>query len=319
MLRPSVALLSKQYDNLLWKIVKTGDHRLPKGTTSWGLAAVHRDSTTAARTFTTGQPCPAVGWATATGPLNEDNPSAWPSYSGDGLRVATTEVDTDGALWSALSAEGVTCDRPVLVAYAEEDLVGDDSDGDADGAAVRVRRLYVVADIDVMVLLQTHGAGADLRGLKLAEGIPDMGMALMYGATYDQVGEVFGKNADLRDYGDALKRGETHDFYLSLIAVIFEHIDRWHGVTPEQRTRIRKSPYRFVLARSHDLTIAQATAYLDVAADVPLATFGRACQAATPEEIVEASAICYLPLYAYSRLGRVGHQQAMNQAAAIPF
>ncbi|MEU6720366.1 hypothetical protein ABZ897_53700 [Nonomuraea sp. NPDC046802] len=319
MLRSSVALLSKQYVNLLWLIVRTGNHRLPEGTTSWGLAAVRHDSTTAERAFTTGQHCPATGWVRSTGPLNENNPSAWPSHPGDGLRVATTEADTEGALWSALSAEGVTCDRPVLVAYAEDDLVGHDSDGDADGAAVRVRRLYVVADIDVVALLQAHGTGADLRGLKLAEGVPDMGMALMYGATFAQVAEVFGKNADPQDYGVALKRGEAHEFYLSLIAAISEHVDGWLGVTQEQRTRIRRSPYRFVLARHRDLTIAQATGYLAVAADVPLDTFWRACQVAAPEEIVEASPTCFIPLYTHIRLERVGHRQAMKQCANIPF
>ncbi|MFI7641951.1 hypothetical protein [Nonomuraea sp. NPDC049400] len=244
MLKPIVECVDGDFTNLLEVIVRVGGHQLPAGTTSWGIIAVRRDERTGSPGPHGGWFCPGPGnWAEAKGPIDSSNGRSWPSHPGDGLRLATTEIDDLSPLWEAVTMDGIPCDHLVLVAYDGKDVLGYDS-LDYINTGVRVRRLAVVADVDGTELLKRHGTGAHLPGFQLSGWPQEAIFAVMWGATWEesqaavrdgiaspgytwaraagasdqQVRLALAAGIPLRLYSDCLARGAHHEGILAASA-----------------------------------------------------------------------------------------------------
>lgn len=138
---------------------------LPAGCDTWAIR-----TRAAGRGFS----WPAEGWADAPGPVL-DHDGVAPRAVGDGLCVAFT--------WLGMGTTDIVADRLLLVAYAGADRLSW-----ADPHTARVRRAYVVEEVDGLRLLRERALGANLDGARLAgarlEG------ACLYGASL--------RGADLR-------------------------------------------------------------------------------------------------------------------------
>ncbi|MEV1173068.1 hypothetical protein [Nonomuraea sp. NPDC049784] len=325
MLKPTVELLDKEYVNLLDVIVRTGGHTLPTGATSWGLVAVRRDASTAERTFVNGQPCPAVGGVDAAEPAHDDELTC-SCESAAGIAVATTEDYDAAPLWAGVSFAGLPANRPMLVGYHEDDILDNDRD-DCDGAIVRVRRLHVVADIDVADLLQAYGTGADLRGLQLSGGSAATGLVLMFGVTSAHVDEIVGRGIDLDDYACALLAGKSHPDVVAMADGVMGYFGTYPGATQAEVALARAFPHRFLRALREGLSPQLAVGYLAVIADtvldhvdarIMIDQYRRARRVATQQEVEEAYWLTpSLATYTDCRNQGLTHRQAIAQSASL--
>ncbi|GAA1623581.1 hypothetical protein GCM10009733_020260 [Nonomuraea maheshkhaliensis] len=223
MLQSTISNEGRTYTNLLPVIVSSGAYQLPEGTTHWGLRSVHRDPETGARYSRLGFPYPEPGhWVTAPGPIAPGNRSACPRAEGDGLCLATNDidlaqVDSDGEallwssapIWKAISSSGIPANHLLLVAYSRSDILG----GDYTRGKLRVRRMFIVADIDGLALITDHGTGAEVAGLNLqieptwSGGYLDQ--ALMAGATLAEYTAAHRDRIELSAYASARAAGLT--------------------------------------------------------------------------------------------------------------
>ncbi|MEV1178744.1 hypothetical protein [Nonomuraea sp. NPDC049784] len=209
MLIPTVHLLDKTYINLLELLVRDGDHTLPAGTTRWGLRAVHRDPDSGERYSKYGFVYPAPGgWAEAPGPIVESNHEGFPRRVGDGLCLSTTELDPEAPLWHGMANSKIPADDLLLVAYHDDDVLGIDPWN----GTMRVRRMFVVADIDGVSLIIQHGAGAYLTGVEVSDAqITNAAPVLMAGATWAEVQAVVADRIDLRWYARVRQAGASDE------------------------------------------------------------------------------------------------------------
>lgn len=337
MLKPTVECGDQDFTNLLEVIVRDGGYRLPAGTTGWGVIAVRRDESTGARLPYEGWSCPEPGnWAEAKGPIDTSNLGAQLSHPGDGLRLATTEVDDRSPLWEAVTMDGIPCDHLVLVAYHEKDLLGYDI-WDYNNTSVRVRRLVVVSDVDGTELLKQHGTGAHLLGFQLS-GCPEEAiLALMAGATWGESqaavrdgiaspGYTYARMAGASDqqvrlalaagidwllYWEARSEGASHDEIMAIWrsnASLNEYIDARRNQVSHDRflaafkARIDWSSYDMARrAGASDRRVRRAARM-----NIALFDYARALSAGGSDRQVRAAHLAGICLRAYAAARRAG-------------
>lgn len=209
MLIPTVRLLDKTYTNLLELLVRDGNHTLPPGTTRWGIRAVYRDPDTGERCSSHGFVYPAPGnWAEAPGPIVESNVNGFPRRVGDGLCLSTTELDPDAPLWHGIASSKIPADHLLLVAYHDDQVLGTDPWN----GTMRVRRMFVVADVDGVSLVAQRGTGAYLSGIELSDTkITSATVGLMAGATWTEIQAVIQDRIDLRWYARVRRAGASDE------------------------------------------------------------------------------------------------------------
>ncbi|MEU6720365.1 hypothetical protein ABZ897_53695 [Nonomuraea sp. NPDC046802] len=223
MLQRTISNEGRTYTNLLPVIVRSGGYQLPEGTTHWGLRSVHRDPETGARYSRHEFPYPEPGhWVTAPGPIVVFNDGACPSAEGDGLCLATNDIDptqveshgeallwTSAPIWKGIASSRIPANHLLLVAYSGSDILG----RDFIRGKLRVRRMFVVADINGLALIADHGTGAEVSGLNLqleptwSGGYLDR--ALMAGATLAEYTAAHRDRIKLSAYASTRAAGRT--------------------------------------------------------------------------------------------------------------
>lgn len=135
----------------------TRGRTFPAGTDTWAIRTKR-----AGHAFS----WPSEGWVEAPGPILEHE-SVAPAARGDGLCVAFT--------WAGMATAPLVPDELLLVAYADADRLSVRDDQTA-----RVRRAYVLEEIDGLRLLRERSLGANLMGARLE--LADLRGACFYGA-----------------------------------------------------------------------------------------------------------------------------------------
>lgn len=131
---------------------------LPEGTDTWSFRT---------RSAGYGFAWPSEGWVDAPGPVL-DHDGVTPQAPGDGLCVAFT--------WAGMATAPLTADGLLLVAFAEADRL---SPAD-DPHTARLRRCFVVTELEGRDVLAQRSLGVDLRGAR-AE-LMDLTGACFFGA-----------------------------------------------------------------------------------------------------------------------------------------
>jgi hypothetical protein len=132
-------------------------HDLPEGCDAWGIRT---------RASQGGFLYPTEGWSVAPGPiLGHDGVS--PAAPGDGVCIAYT--------WAGLATIRLPAASLMLVAYGPDDLLSR-----RDPNTARLKRMFVVDNVDGADLIRYHAMGANLAGANLA-GM-DLRNAELFGA-----------------------------------------------------------------------------------------------------------------------------------------
>jgi hypothetical protein len=333
MLEPAVVANFRNRANLLYKAVTDGGYHLPQGTCHWGLRAVYRDPVTGERSSSRGYVYPAPGnWAVAPGPIDRDNVAACPAAVGDGLCLATTEVDysddktgDQAAMWEGIASGSIPFTHLLLVAYHPDDVLG----SHPEQGMVRVSRMFVVDDLDGVALIRTHGYRADLRGLEEfdLDSYPslDYGMvdALMNGvATYEQLCEVRAADIPLHTYLEARDSGLSHRKVIAAATGWRAFVARLALLPWTRAAWTRHAPrtalMRYTAAWQAGVPFWRAGQL--GAADIPIRDYLPAASVASHAEIMEAHRHhIWLKDYAVERRGGRSHQQVLAMDWTAPF
>ncbi|MEV1176916.1 hypothetical protein [Nonomuraea sp. NPDC049784] len=333
MLEPTVVADFLPRTNLLHKVVTDGGHQLPEGTQHWGLRAVSRDPATGQRSSSRGFAYPEPGnWAIAPGPINDHNSDACPSAIGDGLCLATTEMayadpktGNQAAMWEGIASGNLPFTHLLLVAYHPADVLG----SHAEQGMVRVRRMFVVDDVDGEALIKTHGYGADLRGLEEFDLDAHAGLdyavvdALMNEvATYEQLAQGRAANIPTHTYLQARDNGLSHRAILAAATGWRALVARLALLPWKREAWRRRAPLSAVLQYAADRQAGMPVRRAGqlAAADIPLRDYLAAADLATHAEIMEAHRHhVWLSAYAFERRNGRSHQQVLAMDWAIPF
>ena len=144
----------KTYRDLIPVIVEREGAVMPEGFDSWGIKSVQPDL----KTYAGFQwPTPGQIEKCEESQIDRDNKSDCPNWKGDGLCVGTT--------WGGMSSGGIPAITLLLVAYREEDVLGERP------GKLRTSEVAVVAIVDGARLLREVGADADLRGAYLRDAL----------------------------------------------------------------------------------------------------------------------------------------------------
>lgn len=334
MLEPTVIVDFLPRTNLLHKVVTSSGHRLPEGTQCWGLRAVRRDPATGQRSSSRGFIYPEPGhWAEAPGPIVEGNSAACPSAVGDGLCLATTEVaDADpdpghqAAMWRGIASGNLSFTHLLLVAYDPADVLGSDP---ALGK-VRVRRMFVVDDVDGEALIKTHGYGADLRGLSdcLLDLAPvgldraEVDALMNKVATYEQLAQARAADIPKHTYLEARGSGLSHRTILATATGSCGIVARLALLPWTREAWRRRVPLSVVLkysaARKMGLPVRHAGQL--ACTDIRIFDYLSAADLATHAEIMEVHRHhIYLSVYIGERQYGRSHKQVLALEANAPF